>query len=276
MRRNSIKNFTVLFLIGAFAFFVLKQTSFAQDKQTATTAQPKTVVQQPTPQTPTATVLEFYRLMRAGQFREAFTLTIFKAAIEGLTAEEMEDLKPDFQALAQFIPDKVELGGEQINGNNATVKVKIKDIDEDKIVDRPVQLRRGESGGWVMLAEDPNAEAAVKRDGKNYFFNLRIETHHDEVVTMIDRIAKAEFVYATQSGGFYADLPTLVRAGLLPDDVLSSASTGYNFRLSLSNDKKSYTGGAEPARYGRTGRYSYYFTVNAYDKKDTGGKPYQP
>lgn len=214
--------------------------------------------------------------MRAGQFREAFALTIFKTATDELTPEEMEDLKSDFQALASNIPDKVETGGEKIVGNEAVVTVKIKDIDDEDPVDRPVQLKRGEGGGWILLGEDPRTEAAVKRDGKNYFFNLRIETHHDEAVAMIERIFKAEFVHASQNGGFYADLQTLVKAGLLPEDVLTTTSTGYNFHLALSGDKKSYKGGAEPVRYGRTGRYSYFFKINAYDKKDTGGKPYQP
>ncbi|MGI8996241.1 MAG: hypothetical protein ACR2GW_06175, partial [Pyrinomonadaceae bacterium] len=42
--------------------------------------------------TPSETVREFYKAMRERRFREAFALSIYKPAIEGLTAEEFEEL----------------------------------------------------------------------------------------------------------------------------------------------------------------------------------------
>src|SRR2546425_5746251 len=46
---------------------------------------------------PSDTVREFYKAMREHRFKEAWSLTIYKSAVETLTAEEMEDLRPDFE-----------------------------------------------------------------------------------------------------------------------------------------------------------------------------------
>ncbi len=93
---------------------------------------------------------------------------------------------------------------------------------------------------------------------------------------MLVNIAQKQLVYSVQHNGAYADLQTLVNERLLPEDVLTSQSTGYNFRVTLSADKKSYTAGAEPAVYGRTGTLSFYMDPSGVKKADTGGKPYTP
>src|SRR5256714_8397179 len=80
--------------------------------------------------TPTETVREFYRLMRERHFREAFALSIYKPAIEGLSAEEFEELRPDFEKMAAIIPEKIDVNGEQVSGDIATVFVKIADADK--------------------------------------------------------------------------------------------------------------------------------------------------
>ena len=79
------------------------------------------------PRTPTETVREFYKAMREKRFREAFGLSIYKPAIEGLSTQEFDDLRPDFEKMAAAIPEKVDLTGEQISGDAATVFVKVKD-----------------------------------------------------------------------------------------------------------------------------------------------------
>ncbi|HKC62938.1 MAG TPA: hypothetical protein VKB86_04840, partial [Pyrinomonadaceae bacterium] len=81
--------------------------------------------------TPTQTVREFYRLMRERHFREAFALSIYKPAIEGLSAEEFEELRPDFEKMAAVIPEKIDVNGEQVSGTIATVFVKIADADKN-------------------------------------------------------------------------------------------------------------------------------------------------
>src|SRR6266851_3169621 len=78
---------------------------------------------------PTDTVREFYKAMREKRFREAFALSIYKPAIEPLKPQEFEDLRPDFDKMAAAIPEQINLTGEQISGNLATVFVKVKEGD---------------------------------------------------------------------------------------------------------------------------------------------------
>lgn len=265
------KGFILSLIIFAFSQIVSAQTT----PTPSPTPQTEVAKQQTNPLTPGKTTLEFYRLMREKKFNEAFALTIYKPALDGLTAEEFEDLRPDFESLASNIPVNVEATREEINGNAAIVFVRIKDIDDDNPTTYPVQLRR-DATGWVVRGDDANEDEAIKREGKNYFFNLRIGRHHEDVETAFRDIIKAEFAFAATNGGRYGDLAELVRAGLITDDLLGTQSTGYKFRVTVSKDGKSYSGGAEPVRYGRTGRLSYSLKVNAFDKKDTGGKPYNP
>jgi hypothetical protein len=71
-------------------------------------------------------------------------------------------------------------------------------------------------------------------------------------------------------------LNALVRAGYVPQDILGTETTGYSFNVTTGSGSKSYTARAEPARYGRTGRLSFYMDSSGIQKKDTGGKPYNP
>jgi hypothetical protein len=88
---------------------------------------------QTTQHTPTETMREFYRMMREKKFREAFGISIYRPAIEGLSTQEFEDLRPDFEKMAvvvsEKIPAQVEISGEQISGDVATVFVKVLDAD---------------------------------------------------------------------------------------------------------------------------------------------------
>ncbi len=74
-----------------------------------------------TQRTPSDVVREFYKAMHERRFKEAWALTIYKPAVDGLNAQEMEDLRPDFEEKAAAIPDQVEISGEQISGDIATV-----------------------------------------------------------------------------------------------------------------------------------------------------------
>jgi len=60
-----------------------------------------------TQRTPSDTVREFYKAMHDHRFKEAWALTIYKAAVESLNTQEMEDLRPDFEEKAAAIPDPV-------------------------------------------------------------------------------------------------------------------------------------------------------------------------
>src|SRR5687768_3933837 len=85
------------------------------------------------PSTPTETIREFYKMMREKKFREAFGMSIYRPALEGLSPQEFEDLRPDFErvaiAITEKIPAKMDVTGEQISGDTATVFMKVLDAD---------------------------------------------------------------------------------------------------------------------------------------------------
>jgi hypothetical protein len=219
--------------------------------------------------TPSETVREFYKRMRERRFREAFELSIYRSAIEGLSEQELEDLRPDFEKMAAAVPDKIEIGGEQTSGDLATVFVKIADADK-AAQPEPVGLIR-EGGAWIV-GDRENLEI-VRKAGKQFFFEARIQTHHSEVQAVLQRINLAQVAYASQHNNTFGDLPALIAAGLVPKDIEASESTGYRFHLTLAKDAKSWTAGAEPVRYGQTGRLSFFLDQTGIRSADVGGKP---
>src|SRR5882672_9659797 len=81
--------------------------------------------QQPPPRSPSDTVREFYKAMREKRFREAFDMSIYKPAIDPLKPQEFEDLRPDFERVAAVMSEQVNISGEQVSGDIATVFVKV-------------------------------------------------------------------------------------------------------------------------------------------------------
>jgi hypothetical protein len=210
--------------------------------------------------------------MHEKRFREAFDLTIYKPAIDPLKPQEFEDLRPDFEKMALAIPVQVELGGEQISGDIATVFVKVKEGD------KPEQLEPATlilvNGAWII--GDKENQAIVKKAGKRFFFNARIDTHHDEVQAMLTRVSLAELLYSQQHEGLFADLATLISLGLLPKDLEGTESTGYRFHVNAPNGGKTWNASAEPAQYGSTGKLSFFLDAAGVRSGDTGGKPLAP
>ena len=49
---------------------------------------------------------EFYKMMREKKFREAFGVSIYRSAIEGLSPQEFEDLRPDFEKMAFAVSEE--------------------------------------------------------------------------------------------------------------------------------------------------------------------------
>jgi len=221
---------------------------------------------------PSDTVREFYKTMREKRFREAFAMSIYKPAIEPLRPQEFEDLRPDFEKMAAAIPEKVDIKGEQISGDAATVFVKVKD-EENKEQAEPVTLIRID-GNWIV--GDKENQAIVKKAGKDFFFNARIDTHHDEVQAMLLRISLAQLVYSQQHAGKFGDLPALILAGLIPKALEATESTGYRFRIMLPANAKTWSAAAEPAQYGRTGRLSFFMDASGVRSGDVAGKPLRP
>jgi len=210
--------------------------------------------------------------MREKRFREAFAMSIYKPAIEPLRPQEFEDLRPDFEKMAAAIPEKVDIKGEQISGDAATVFVKVKD-EENKEQAEPVTLIRID-GNWIV--GDKENQTIVKKAGKDFFFNARIDTHHDEVQAMLLRISLAQLVYSQQHAGKFGDLPALILAGLIPKDLEATESTGYRFRITLPAGAKTWSAAAEPAQYGRTGRLSFFMDASGVRSGDVAGKPLGP
>jgi hypothetical protein len=225
---------------------------------------------------PSDTVREFYKSMREKKFREAFAVSIYKAAIDPLKPQEFDDLRPDFDrmsvAVSERVPAKLEITGEQINGNDATVFIKVLDAEGKEKIE-PAMLIKLE-GVWI-LGDRENLEL-VKKAGRQFFFNARIDAHHNDVQDMLTRISLAQVVYSQQHNGQFGDLATLIAAGLVPKDVEGIESTGYRFRVNLGAGGKSWSASAEPAQYGRTGRLSFYLDPSGVRSGDSGGKPLSP
>jgi hypothetical protein len=230
------------------------------------------VMSQQLQRSPSETVREFYTAMREKRFREAFDMSIYKAAIDGLKPQEYEDLRPDFEKMAAVIPAVVNITGEQISGEAATVFVKVKEGDGPE-QSEPVSLMRS-AGVWV-IGDKENLEV-VKKSGKQFFFNARIDTHHDEVQAMLTRISLAQLAYSQQHNGLFADLATLISVGLLPKDLEGVESTGYRFHINSVDAGKSWNAGAEPAQYGRSGKLSFYMDAAGVRSADKNGKPLTP
>ncbi len=228
------------------------------------------------PNGPADTVRAFYKGLREKKFREAIFLTNLRPAVEGLTDAELKDFSLDFEAIAGDIPTEIEINGEVISGDTATVTANLPNPESEKKEIQSIKLRR-ENGIWVILTVDEDAEKRIKQDGKNYFYNLRIETHQEEAKKMLERISQAELAYSLQNGSV-AEFPVLIAAGFLPDDVLTSESTGYKYVVTLDANKRRYFATATPAEYGRSGKLSYLLEldnkgISKVTSKDNGGKP---
>jgi hypothetical protein len=258
---NAVVVTAMLFSLGA----LCAGTAISQPAQKS---QPASVVR-----SPSDTVREFYKAMREKRFREAFALSIYKPAIEPLKPQEFEELRPDFEKMAAIIPAEVNLGGEQISGDLATVFVKIKEEGDKPETAEPVMLILV-NGNWII--GDRENEAIVKKAGKQFFFNARIDTHHDEVQAMLTRVSLAELLYSQQHQGLFADLATLISLGLLPKDLEETLSTGYRFHVNAPDGGKTWNASAEPAQYGHTGKLSFYLDAAGVRSGDKGGKPLPP
>ena len=208
---------------------------------------------------PADTVRVFYERLRENRFRDALVLTNLRPAVEGLSDKEVEELGVDFSEIAGQVPKAMPINGEIISGNDATVTVKMPD-KEGKLVDNPLKLRKRGSS-WEMIVVDSVGEKRVRKEGKNYFFALRMDVHHAEAKSMLDRIAKAQSVHSMQNKGKFADLNGLVKKGYVPRDSLTAESTGYNYKVNVAFDGFTYTAFATPAEYGKSGKMSYALKI---------------
>jgi hypothetical protein len=227
---------------------------------------------QTTQRMPSDVVREFYKAMREHRFKDAWSMTIYRPAVEGLTAEEMEDLRSTFEDQAAHIPEQVEITGEQIEGKAAKVFVKLPATESTpQITSEPVTLIN--SGGAWIVGDEAN-QAIVNKAGRRYFLDAVLEVNQNAMEDFLKNLVGLEAVYALAHAGAFGDQKALVVAGLMSDDVVDPKSTGYSFHLTIAKDSKSYVAGAEPVRYGHTGKLSFSMDhLGKIDKVDNGGKP---
>jgi hypothetical protein len=262
-----------------------RATQQQQNSQTSSAAQ---AAQSPAPtpspaqaksaqeRTPSDTVREFYTALRERRVRDAFAISIYKSAIDSLTPEEFEELRPEFEKLGDAVPPQIGIYGEQLSGDRATVFALISTEPGAKQEAIDV-IRVGD--GWVIGSRE-NYET-VKREGKELFFKARVDTHHEELRKVLLKIANVEAIYAAQNAGRYADLASLtasesgMRLGLR-EDTETLPTLGYRLTLTLTPDGKSYKVNAEPLHYGRSGRLSFYADSTGMQEKDNNGKPFNP
>lgn len=231
-----------------------------------------TLAQNP-PRSPTETTRLFYQMLREKKFREAFMLSIYRPAIENLSAQEFEELRPDFERMALAVSEKtpatIDISGEQISGDAATVFVKVLDADGKEKVE-PASLIKVDNT-WIV-GDKENLEL-VKKAGKQFFFEARINAHHNDVQDMMTRISLGQVLYSQNHNGQFGNMAELIAAGVVPKDIEGTESTGYRFQINRSADAKSWYATAEPAQYGRTGRLSFYLDATGVRSGDNGGKP---
>ena len=221
--------------------------------------------------TPSDAVRAYYAALREGRVRDAMMMSILRPAIENMSDAELEEFKSDFARIAAAAQADFQLTGEQLGTDEATVFVMTGEGKDVKV--NPVNLIL-ERGSWLI--GDRVGYNEVKKQGKKFLFEQRINAHEQDAEDMLKRIQAAEIAYSVQRGGIFGDLNALVDAGFVPKDILGSETTGYRFTVTTGEGGKSYTARAEPERYGRTGRLSFYLDPSGVQRKDTGGKPLSP
>jgi len=221
---------------------------------------------------PSDVVREFYKAMREHRFKDAWAMTVYKPAVDSLSPDEMADLQPFFEAQAAPVPAQIQIDSEKISGNMAQVFVQLPPSDASpQITSKPVDLRNV-GGVWLIGTE---AEAAnVKKAGNRYFLDAMIDVNQDNMGEVLKRLVGMEAVFAQAHGGAFGEVKALVEAGLMSDDMFEPRASGYNFHLTVNG--KTFIATAEPARYGRTGKLSFWMDqTGAIKSADNGGKPVQ-
>ena len=215
---------------------------------------------------PTETALQFYRALRDKRYVEGFSRSVYRGAVEGLTPDDLRDLEPDFVRTFSSIPPKFEPGEQKVEGDDATVLLMFEGIDEPQ----PVVLVKV-SGEW--LVGDRDALAAVKEQGRAFFFNTRMSVNEAEAYDLLLRIISAQMLYGQRHGGVQIPLSEMIKRGAIPKDVEDGRASGYQLKITLSADIKSFSAIATPDAYGKTGRLSFYADSGGVRAEDLKGQP---
>jgi hypothetical protein len=217
-------------------------------------------------QTPSAAALDFYRALKAKRYVEGFRHSVYRGAVEGLSAAELQELEPDFARTFAQIPDKIDVQNEQVNGDTAVVTLKFDGNDQPQTV---ALVRAG--GEW--LVGDQASLQEVRQQGRAYFFNARMIANEDEVVDILQHIIGAEVIYGRKFPGRAAPLAELIRLGGVTKDLETGVANGFRFTMTLSADQSAFTVVAVPLVYAKTGRLSFYADINGIRAQDLKGQP---
>jgi len=213
--------------------------------------------------------LKFYRALKEKHYIDGFHCSVYRAAVDGLTTNELKELEPEFARTFSSIPENIQVSGEQITGDTAVVTLKFEGMEEPQ----QVGLVRV-NGEW--LVGDQETLGIVTAQGKGFFFNTRMIVNEAEAYEMLQRIIGAEIIYSKKFEGKYASLNELIRLGGVPKDLEDSNSGGYVYKLTLAIDQMSFSATATPESHGKTGRISFYADMNGIRGDDLKGKPATP
>jgi len=219
--------------------------------------------------TPTQTAIDFYRALREKRYADGFRLSVYRGAIEGLSEADFKELEPEFARTFAAIPEKIESRAEKIDGDTAMVFLKFDGIEQPQSV---TLIRIGAQ--W--LVGERETLKMVQSQGAAFFFNARMAVGHDEVAELLNRIIGSELIYSEHKQGLCASLEELIKLEALPADVQTGDVSGYHISVTLSADKKSFFVTAEPVRYGKSGRLSFYGDANGLRAEDAKGRPASP
>lgn len=243
--------------------------AFAQEPTNTTEEQP--AKESTRPITPTETVKEFYRLLREKHYKEGFSLSVYRGAIEGLTADEIKELEPDFENTFSRIPESVKIVGSQSNGITATVFIKTSNNPKDPTADEVAMIQV--NGQWFV--GDLETLDLVKSLGNRFFFEIKIRAHEDAALGYMERYIGAQKLYSDANKGIYGSMEDLVAANFWPQSLKDGEIEGYKFYIELGKDKKDFCIHAEPLTYNKTGRVSFYADLRGIYKEDKNGQVFR-
>lgn len=215
---------------------------------------------------PSFVVKQFYELLRAKRYSEGFALSVYRLALEGLSTDDLRELEPEFERLATSLPDTVDIRGEQISGERATVFVKLPNEAQSQEV---VLMKL--DGQWIIGDRDIHRE--LKKQGRSYFFNERMRVSEAEANEWLQEILGAELIYfkAKQT---YAPLEELIKLGGVSPDLADGIVNGYRFVVQVQANGQRFTVTAVPVTYGKTGRLSFFTDqTNLIRAEDKAGQP---
>jgi len=228
-----------------------------------------------TQKSPSDVVRAFYKAMYERRFKDAWSMTVYKPAVEKLTADEMEDLRPIFEGQAAEVPAQIQIDTEKIAGNTAQVFVQMPATEATpQITSKPADLVLAD-GVWIIGTEAEQAK--VKEKGARYFLDALIDLNQGGLEDLLKRLIAVQALYAQTHNGAFGEIKDLLTATLISPDMVDPKSSGYHLHIVVPPGGKTFVASAEPARYGHTGKLSYWMDqTGAIKSADNGGKPLPP